>query len=137
MATPKINWKIFTCIKIHQTFSLPKPWRQHSTSTSTMVGCHSIYLLSITINTKEPTGIKITQSSRLLSIKISSSTGNSSKVRHSREKISRTLNIHPGSPCQICYYSFINRTKIKCQIYHLHEYCQHIWHSCFYYIFHE
>ena len=102
MATPKMKWKIFTCITIHQTFTLPKPWRQHSTSTSKMVGCHSIHLLSITVNTKETTGIQITQSSRLLSIHICSPTRNSSKVWHSKRKLSIILNIHLGSPCQIC-----------------------------------
>ena len=53
MATPKITWKIFTCITIHQTFVPPEPWIRHSTSTSTIMGYHYIRIFPIPINKQQ------------------------------------------------------------------------------------
>ena len=60
IATPKINWQIFTCISIQQIFILPELWSRHSTSNSKIVGCHKIRLFSISINKQLVDNIKIT-----------------------------------------------------------------------------
>ena len=87
MATPKIILQIFICITIHQNHVLHEPWRRHSTSTSKMVGCHSIHIMKIPINKRELAGIRITQCSRAWSTIICSS------IRHPSKFINIKINI--------------------------------------------
>ena len=130
ISTTKKTWQIFTCITIQQSCVLTEPWRRNYTSTSKLMGCHYIRIRPVPVNNQDTDSIKITQSIRLWSINIVSPTGYSYKFIHIKRKLSITHKIPSSSPCQLCNYSFINSTKIKCQTYHLHGYWQWFWPSC-------
>ena len=73
----------------------------------------------------------------MIYISIYSPSRHPSKFSHSKRKPSIICKITSSSPFQICNYSFLYITKIICQNHYLHESWQHIWPSCWCFIFHE
>ena len=137
MATPKITWKIFTCIIIPQTCVLHEPWRWNYNSTSNMEGFHSFYLFPIPIKKQDLTGIEITQSGRLWYIFICPLNLHPPKFSHRKIKLAMVIKSTSSSPCQGWNYSFLYNNKTTRQNYPLYESWQQIWPYCCCCIFHD
>ena len=119
IATPKINWHIFTCITIHQTFVRHEPWRRQYTLTSKFwipFDLHSYNHFQQTTDGRHTNHSK----QYIIIFHNFSPTRHQSKVSHGKIKPLIVLKIPSSSPCQECNHSFVNSTKITWQTYRVH-----------------